>query len=75
VNTPSVRRAKQPERRCKIWGVQAKLVELENGDMLESARVDELLPQADVALVNNKVFLESSTCLTCSRPPACSRAQ
>jgi H3 lysine-79-specific histone-lysine N-methyltransferase len=49
----------QFERRCKMWGVRAGDVELAEGNMLESARVDELLPLADVVLVNNKVFLES----------------
>jgi hypothetical protein len=49
----------QFEMRCKMWGVCAGSVELEEGSMLESRRVDELLPKADVVLVNNKVFLES----------------
>ena len=44
--------------RCRMWGVRAGKVELEEGDMLRSARVDELVKTADVVLVNNKVFLE-----------------
>ncbi|KZT24688.1 DOT1-domain-containing protein [Neolentinus lepideus HHB14362 ss-1] len=45
--------------RCRMWGVSAGEVELEEGDMLKSQRVDELLKEADVVLVNNKVFEES----------------
>ncbi|OCH88356.1 DOT1-domain-containing protein [Obba rivulosa] len=45
--------------RCRMWGVVMGDVELEEGDMLKSSRVDELIPKADVLLVNNKVFLES----------------
>lgn len=45
--------------RCRMWGVQFGDVELEQGDMLKSKRVDELIAQADVVLVDNKVFEES----------------
>lgn len=45
--------------RCKMWGVSMGDVELEEGDMLTNPRTDELIRQADVILVNNKVFLES----------------
>ncbi|EPQ61196.1 DOT1-domain-containing protein [Gloeophyllum trabeum ATCC 11539] len=45
--------------RCRMWGVSAGEVELEEGDMLRSARVDALMKEADVVLVNNKVFEES----------------
>ncbi|KAH9949527.1 histone methylation protein DOT1-domain-containing protein [Amylocystis lapponica] len=45
--------------RCRMWGVAIGDVELEEGDMLESARVDELVSKADVVLVNNKVFDET----------------
>src|SRR5262249_31551588 len=45
--------------RCNMWGVSMGEVELEEGDMLKSERVNELIPKADVVLVNNKVFLES----------------
>ncbi|KDQ54976.1 hypothetical protein JAAARDRAFT_134579 [Jaapia argillacea MUCL 33604] len=44
--------------RCRMWGVSMGEVELMEGDMLKSKRVDELLREADVVLVNNKVFLE-----------------
>lgn len=50
------------KRRCRMWGVSCGEIELEEGDMLESARVSELMKKADVVLVNNKVFLESCTC-------------
>ncbi|KAG1731327.1 histone methylation protein DOT1-domain-containing protein [Suillus paluster] len=42
-----------------MWGLSIKEVELKEGDMLTSRRVTELLPQADVVLVNNKVFQQS----------------
>ena len=51
--------AAQFRERCKIWAVSAGKIELEEGDMLKSRRVDELMSKADVVLVNNKVFLES----------------
>ncbi|EMD41366.1 hypothetical protein CERSUDRAFT_146284 [Gelatoporia subvermispora B] len=49
----------QLQIRCRMWGVVMGDVDLEEGDMLKSPRVDELIPKADVLLVNNKVFLES----------------
>ncbi|KAI0668731.1 S-adenosyl-L-methionine-dependent methyltransferase [Trametes maxima] len=42
--------------RCRMWGVRPGEVELEEGDMLLSAKVDKLVKEADVVLVNNKVF-------------------
>ncbi|EAU93345.2 histone-lysine N-methyltransferase [Coprinopsis cinerea okayama7 len=45
--------------RARMWGLRMGEVELEKGDMLKSKRVDELMPQADVVLVDNKVFEES----------------
>lgn len=45
--------------RCRMWGLRTGDVELEQGDMLTSTRVDALLSKADVVLVNNKVFQES----------------
>lgn len=48
----------QFKMRCKMWGVRMGDVELEKGNMLESRRVDQLVREADVVLVNNKVFLE-----------------
>jgi H3 lysine-79-specific histone-lysine N-methyltransferase len=44
-----------------MWGVVVGDMELEQGDMLKSRRVDELISQADVVLVDNKVFEESCT--------------
>ncbi|KAI0693641.1 histone methylation protein DOT1-domain-containing protein [Cytidiella melzeri] len=49
----------QFQLRCRMWGLQMGEVELEEGNMLESARTNELIKQADVVLVNNKVFKES----------------
>lgn len=50
---------RQMKKRCRMWGLSMGEVELEEGDMLTSMRVTELLPQADVVLVNNKVFQQS----------------
>jgi len=44
--------------RARMWGVRMGDVELEHANMLESARVNELMARADVVLVNNKVFGE-----------------
>ncbi|KAJ3474613.1 hypothetical protein NLI96_g12364 [Meripilus lineatus] len=46
----------QFKTRCRMWGVRMGDVELEEGDMLKSKRVDELIAKADVVLINNKVF-------------------
>jgi H3 lysine-79-specific histone-lysine N-methyltransferase len=48
--------------RCRMWGVRLGEIELEEGNMLESPRVNELIAQADVVLVDNKVFEESCEC-------------
>ncbi|KAI0762345.1 S-adenosyl-L-methionine-dependent methyltransferase [Fomes fomentarius] len=48
----------QFKMRCRMWGVRMGPVELVEGDMLMSPRVDALVKEADVVLVNNKVFLE-----------------
>jgi H3 lysine-79-specific histone-lysine N-methyltransferase len=53
---------KQFGKRCRMWGVRTGKVELEKGDMLGSKRVSELLGEADVVLVNNKVFQQSREC-------------
>ncbi|KAJ7102545.1 histone-lysine N-methyltransferase [Mycena belliarum] len=45
--------------RCRMWGVKVGDIELEEGDMLQSPRVNELISQADVLLVDNKVFEQS----------------
>ncbi|KAH8834880.1 histone-lysine N-methyltransferase [Flagelloscypha sp. PMI_526] len=44
--------------RCRMWGVTCGDIELVKGDMLTHPRVSELLPQADVVLVDNKVFTQ-----------------
>ncbi|KAI0264980.1 S-adenosyl-L-methionine-dependent methyltransferase [Gloeopeniophorella convolvens] len=44
--------------RARMWGLRMGEVELERANMLESARVNELMGRADVVLVNNKVFGE-----------------
>jgi [histone H3]-lysine79 N-trimethyltransferase len=50
------------QRRCRMWGVSMGEVELEHGDMLQSTRVSELMRQADVVLINNKIFKEEREC-------------
>ena len=45
--------------RTRMWGVNMGSVELEEGDMLKSERVAKLMSEADVVLINNKVFKES----------------
>jgi len=50
---------KNLEVRCRMWGVRIGEIELEEGNMLESPRVNELMSQADVVLVDNKVFEQS----------------
>lgn len=52
----------QFKMRCRMWGVRMGPVELVEGDMLMSPRVDALVKEADVVLVNNKVFLEPREC-------------
>jgi H3 lysine-79-specific histone-lysine N-methyltransferase len=51
--------AKQIRIRARMWGIDIGEIELEEGDMLKSKRVDELMSKADVVLVDNKVFEES----------------
>ncbi|EJD04440.1 DOT1-domain-containing protein [Fomitiporia mediterranea MF3/22] len=48
----------QVKLRCRMWGVNIGKVELCQGDMTASPRVDELMGKADVVLVNNYVFSE-----------------
>lgn len=56
--------------RARMWGVNIGQMELEEGDMLKSRRVDELMSKADVVLVDNKVFEEScERCSLCSFSP------
>jgi [histone H3]-lysine79 N-trimethyltransferase len=51
--------SEQIQIRCRMWGVRMGKVELEEGNMLSSRRMDELISKADVVLVDNKVFEES----------------
>ena len=51
--------SEQIQIRCRMWGVRVGEVELEEGNMLQSRRMDELISKADVVLVDNKVFEES----------------
>lgn len=46
----------QMKKRCRMWGFSMGDVELEEGDMLKSGRMAELMKKADVVLINNKVF-------------------
>ncbi|KAL0950585.1 hypothetical protein HGRIS_007377 [Hohenbuehelia grisea] len=57
--TVAQKQLEQFKIRCRMWGLKLGEVELEQGDMLTSQRVTELLPKADVVLVDNKVFEES----------------
>ncbi|KAB8659301.1 hypothetical protein FH972_026190 [Carpinus fangiana] len=43
-------------RRAKLWGLNPGSIKLWKGDFLEDALVSQLLPKADVVLVNNEVF-------------------
>ena len=58
--------AEQMKIRCRMWGIVVGDMELEQGDMLKSRRVDELISQADVVLVDNKVFEESCMLICCA---------
>lgn len=49
----------QMKKRCRMWGFSMGEVELEEGDMLKSGRVSELMKKADVVLINNKVFAQT----------------
>ena len=51
--------SEQIQIRSRMWGVRMGKVELEEGNMLASRRMDELISKADVVLVDNKVFEES----------------
>jgi [histone H3]-lysine79 N-trimethyltransferase len=45
--------------RCHMWGLQPGEIELAEGDMRSNPRVHELVKQADVVLVNNRIFDET----------------
>ncbi|KAF7306373.1 Histone-lysine N-methyltransferase, H3 lysine-79 specific [Mycena indigotica] len=42
--------------RARMWGLECGKVEVEEGDMITSPHVHKLLSQADVVLINNKIF-------------------
>ncbi|KAF7310406.1 Histone-lysine N-methyltransferase, H3 lysine-79 specific [Mycena chlorophos] len=42
--------------RAHMWGIKCGEIEVEEGDMLKSSRVNELMSQADVVLIDNKAF-------------------
>lgn len=52
----------QVKKRCRMWGFSMGEVELEEGDMLKSERLSELMKKADVVLINNKVFAQTREC-------------
>lgn len=49
----------QMKKRCRMWGFNMGKVELEEGDMLRSERMTEMIKKADVVLINNKVFAQT----------------
>ncbi|KAF7986152.1 hypothetical protein HWV62_38526 [Athelia sp. TMB] len=49
----------QMKKRCRMWGFSMGEVELEEGDMLKSERMTEMMKKADVVLINNKVFAQT----------------
>lgn len=44
------------QARCRLWGLAAGGIHLERGDFLTNTTLAEVLPKADVVLVNNQVF-------------------
>ncbi|KAL8999337.1 MAG: hypothetical protein Q9169_001763 [Polycauliona sp. 2 TL-2023] len=42
--------------RCRLWGLAVGNINLERGDFLENQHIIEMLPKADVILVNNQAF-------------------
>ncbi|KAG8530347.1 uncharacterized protein KY384_004849 [Bacidia gigantensis] len=47
---------KEFEARCRLWGLSAGEIHLERGDFLANEILREVLPKADVVLVNNQAF-------------------
>lgn len=54
--TLAVRQKDEFEARCKLWGLAPGTVHLQEGDFLTNEKIREVLPQADVVLVNNQAF-------------------
>ncbi|KAL8760219.1 MAG: hypothetical protein Q9199_000242 [Rusavskia elegans] len=42
--------------RCRLWGLAIGDINLERGDFLENQKIINVLPKADVILVNNQAF-------------------
>ncbi|CAL8574544.1 Nucleosomal histone H3-Lys79 methylase [Xanthoria parietina] len=42
--------------RCRLWGLAVGDINLERGDFLENQKIINVLPKADVILVNNQAF-------------------
>ncbi|KAL8768925.1 MAG: hypothetical protein Q9209_004980 [Squamulea sp. 1 TL-2023] len=42
--------------RCRLWGLTVGDINLQRGDFLENQRINQVLPKADVILVNNQAF-------------------
>ncbi|KAI9887826.1 MAG: Nucleosomal histone H3-Lys79 methylase [Watsoniomyces obsoletus] len=47
---------KEFRARCRLWGLSTGEVHLERGDFLTNSKIREMLPKADVILVNNQAF-------------------
>ncbi len=47
---------KEFRARCRLWGLSPGSVHLERGDFLENVKIGNILPKADVVLVNNQAF-------------------
>jgi H3 lysine-79-specific histone-lysine N-methyltransferase len=50
------RQLKEFAARCRLWGIQSGEVRLERGDFRQNQAILDVLPRADVILVNNEVF-------------------
>lgn len=42
--------------RCRLWGLKAGSVSLQQGDFLKDSRISRILQRADVVLINNQAF-------------------
>lgn len=52
------KQASELRARARLWNITLGQIRLIHGDFLETPEIDEVLPRADVVLVNNKVFGE-----------------
>jgi H3 lysine-79-specific histone-lysine N-methyltransferase len=62
VNACNLAEAQQKEfaARCRLWGLQSGEVHLERGNFLENTKIHKAMQRADVILVNNEVFQETT---------------